>query len=404
MRTRVSDAARHVRTAKPGTDDKGNRTTVVESHFEYVHKDHLGSAEAITDASGKPTQTLSHDPYGSRRHADWTAALTEAEIKDLAGVPGPRERGHSGHVHLDRTGLIHRGGRIYDPTLGRFLSPDPLVADPGSAQAWNGYSYVSNSPMSHVDPSGMVQAGPGCNVGPVMCLDDGGGVASGGGFGVEPVVSTYRYRYVDVFVSARIVPGMIHGGGNGPGALDGWWDFMDPFVEVFHHYVIREGIGQATGQVQVVGTPNISGKDISADGIEEPNTADSETEFCVCEGDARILKGNAGHIGETGGFGEQIVINDRSVAIDPVQFGGKAKVRPHLEDISGYVDGQLIFDNVAEVIGGRSPIPGINVRDALKRMNPDTLILELPGGKNDLGVVPIVLTVPCTLSCPSGTM
>ena len=267
MRTRVSDAARHVRTAKPRTDDKGNRTTVVESHFEYVHKDHLGSAEAITDAAGKIVRALAHDPYGSRRKADWTAALTEAEIEDLADSPGPRERGHAGHEHLDRTGLIHRGGRVYDPTLGRFLSPDPLVADPASAQAWNGYSYVSNSPMSFVDPSGMIRAGLGCNIGPVMCLDGGGGGASSGGFGVEPVVSTYRYRYADVFVSTRIVPGWIHGGGNGPGALDGWWDFMDPFVEVFHRYVIREGIGQVTRHVPVVGTPNITGRDVDTHGV-----------------------------------------------------------------------------------------------------------------------------------------
>ena len=201
MRTRASDAVRHVRTAKPGTDDKGNKTTVVESYFEYVHKDHLGSAEAIADAAGKLVRALAHDPYGSRRGADWTAALTEAEIGELAGAPGPRERGHAGHEHLDRTGLIHRGGRIHDPTLGRFLSPDPLVADPASAQAWNGYSYVSNSPMSLVDPSGMIQAGPGCNIGPVMCLDGGGGGASSGGFGVETVVSTFSFWFVDILVS-----------------------------------------------------------------------------------------------------------------------------------------------------------------------------------------------------------
>ena len=133
------------------------------------------------------------------------------------------------------------------------------MSDPGSAQAWNGYSYVSNSPMSFVDPSGLVRAGPGCNIGPVMCLDGGG--ASGGGFGMEPVVSTYRYRHVDVFASTRIVPGGIYGGGNGPGALDGWWDFMDPFVDVHYHYVIREGIGQLTSRVPV-GTPNIPGKDM----------------------------------------------------------------------------------------------------------------------------------------------
>ena len=93
-------------------------------------------------------------------------------------------------------------------------------------------------------------------------VEEAGGGASSGGFGVEPAVSTCRYRHVDVFVSTRIVPGRIYGGGDGPGALDGWWDFMDPFVEVFHRYVIREGMGQVTGHVAVAGTPNITGPDI----------------------------------------------------------------------------------------------------------------------------------------------
>ena len=43
--------------------------------FEYVHADHLGSAAAVTDASGAALLTLAHDPYGTRRRADWTAQL-----------------------------------------------------------------------------------------------------------------------------------------------------------------------------------------------------------------------------------------------------------------------------------------------------------------------------------------
>ena len=271
MRTRVSDAVRHVRTAKPGTDDKGNRTTVVESHFEYVQKDHLGSAEAITDAAGNLTRTLAHDPYGSRRKADWTAALTEAEIGELAGAPGPRERGHAGHEHLDRTGLINRGGRIHDPTLGRFLSPDPLVADPGSAQAWNGYSYVSNSPMSHVDPSGMIQAGPGCNIGGVMCLGGGSG-AAGGRFGLASVVSTHRLQWVDVFLSfvpSWLSPGWGGSGGTPPynpspyyfwggGTGGGGWNSYDSY-DTFHFGIaFFSATFQVTSQVGVAGTPDIT--------------------------------------------------------------------------------------------------------------------------------------------------
>ena len=264
--TRVTDGVRHVKTTAVATADDGTKTTNTAKYVDYIHKDHLGSVQGVTGAAGARTRTLAHDPFGGRRKADWTAALTDAERLALAGSSDPRTRGHTGHEHLDRTGLIHRGGRVYDPALGRFLSPDPLVGNPGSAQEWNGYSYVSNSPMSFVDPSGLSQAParPGCVMVGFSCQQQGGGGASGGGFGVESVVSTYRYRYVDVFVSARIVFGGIYGGGNGPGVLDGWWDFMDPFVEVYHQYVSRQGSVQVTSRVPVAGVPNITRWDIGA--------------------------------------------------------------------------------------------------------------------------------------------
>lgn len=45
-------------------------------------------------------------------------------------------------------------GRVYDPTLGRFLSADPNVDGVSDAQGFNRYSYVGNNPMNATDPSG----------------------------------------------------------------------------------------------------------------------------------------------------------------------------------------------------------------------------------------------------------
>jgi len=45
-------------------------------------------------------------------------------------------------------------GRVYDPTLGRFLQADPFVQDPADPQMLNRYSYVRNNPLNFVDPSG----------------------------------------------------------------------------------------------------------------------------------------------------------------------------------------------------------------------------------------------------------
>ena len=45
-------------------------------------------------------------------------------------------------------------GRVYDPFLARFLSPDPLVQAPGYGQNFNRYSYAFNNPLKYTDPDG----------------------------------------------------------------------------------------------------------------------------------------------------------------------------------------------------------------------------------------------------------
>ena len=47
-------------------------------------------------------------------------------------------------------------GRIYDPVLGRFLSPDPFIQAPFNSQNYNRYTYVLNNPLTLTDPSGFL--------------------------------------------------------------------------------------------------------------------------------------------------------------------------------------------------------------------------------------------------------
>jgi RHS repeat-associated protein len=63
-------------------------------------------------------------------------------------------KGYTGHERVDAVGLIHMGGRIYDPTLGRFLSPDSVVQASADLQSLDRYSYVANNPLSATEPSG----------------------------------------------------------------------------------------------------------------------------------------------------------------------------------------------------------------------------------------------------------
>ena len=64
------------------------------------------------------------------------------------------DRGFTGHEHLEMFGLINMNARLYDPVLGRFLSPDPIIQVPEFTQSYNGYSYALNNPLSYKDPNG----------------------------------------------------------------------------------------------------------------------------------------------------------------------------------------------------------------------------------------------------------
>jgi len=118
----------------------------------YVHQDHLGSPELMTNSSGASVIKLSFGAYGERRDSDWDGQVSSG---DMTTIGNTSRMGFTGHEHLDAVGLIHMNGRVYDPLIGRFLSRDPLIAADGSGQAPNGYAYVRNNPLARIDPSGL---------------------------------------------------------------------------------------------------------------------------------------------------------------------------------------------------------------------------------------------------------
>lgn len=158
-KTRLGPNVMHVETEGSRLID-GQPRYWSQTHFEYAHRDHLGSIEVVTDGSGARLHNLAFEPFGARKQADWSGNLTTAELDALLVRDWdrtPKVRGFTGHEHLDRTGFIHMNGRIYDPVLGRFLSPDPFVQFPMFSQSWNRYSYVDNKPTSFTDPSGFME-------------------------------------------------------------------------------------------------------------------------------------------------------------------------------------------------------------------------------------------------------
>ena len=138
------------------TDERS--TTTANPRLRYLHKDHLGSVAAITDASGAVLERLSFDAWGRRRTVAYTGGAWQVSYP---ASPGSAEthRGFTGHEMLDAVGLVHMGGRVYDPLTARFLSPDPFVQSPDNLQNLNRYSYVLNNPLSYTDPSGFIFKG-----------------------------------------------------------------------------------------------------------------------------------------------------------------------------------------------------------------------------------------------------
>ncbi|MCC8536227.1 RHS repeat-associated core domain-containing protein [Xanthomonas axonopodis pv. poinsettiicola] len=104
----------------------------------YQHTDALGSPVATTNAAGQVVERTQYEPYGA------------AIGKTVDGV------GYTGHAMDGGTGLIYMQQRYYDPTIPRFLSVDPVVADTHNGWNFNRYNYAANNPYKFKDPDGRI--------------------------------------------------------------------------------------------------------------------------------------------------------------------------------------------------------------------------------------------------------
>jgi uncharacterized protein (TIGR02594 family) len=118
-------------------------------NWYFLTHDHLGSVHCILNEESELLQELSFDPYGNRRDPNtWQAFVENTEPVYLL------DRGYTMHEHWDEFTLINMNGRMYDPMIGRFLSPDPYVQSPDYSQNFNRYSYALNNSLKFTDPSG----------------------------------------------------------------------------------------------------------------------------------------------------------------------------------------------------------------------------------------------------------
>lgn len=102
--------------------------------------------------------------------------------------------------------------------------------------------------------------------------------------------------------------------------------------------------------------------------------------------------------------GNQIIpVTSGSAAIIPSEFGmTKSELRPYLDQISGTVNGQPLFNGVTDIIDNNvSPVPGMTTQQAFEYLNPGSVILEVPGLPNDMGTQAVVISAPSSVNCPS---
>ncbi len=119
-----------------------------------IVRDYQGSiTHLVDDSDGTIVAEYSYDPWGRMRDPQTLAIYTPGSSTMPELLLG---RGYTAHEHLDWFGLINMNARLYDPALGRFLSPDPYVQAPDFSQNFNRYSYCLNNPLKYTDPTGEV--------------------------------------------------------------------------------------------------------------------------------------------------------------------------------------------------------------------------------------------------------
>jgi RHS repeat-associated protein len=104
----------------------------------YRTHDQLGSPRDATDATGGVQARYEYDPFGR-------ATAVVANVSDPLTFTGV--------LSHDASGLQLMTRRAYDPTLGRWVSEDPLSLTAST----NLYQYVLNNTLKWVDPDGTVQ-------------------------------------------------------------------------------------------------------------------------------------------------------------------------------------------------------------------------------------------------------
>lgn len=122
----------------------------------WYHPEHLGSTNLMTAADGIELQDAysEYTPFGTALANKANNTSGTSFNQNTPNVTVDRSGGFQfTDKELDDTGLYYYGARYYDPDVGRFLTPDPIMPNI-RPQALNRYTYVYNNPVINIDPTG----------------------------------------------------------------------------------------------------------------------------------------------------------------------------------------------------------------------------------------------------------
>lgn len=255
-----------------------------DGEIYYICRDYLGSITHITDSGGSLVQELSYDAWGRLRNPETLEAYSPGNEPEL--ILG---RGYTSHEHLTQFGLINMNARLYDPALGRFLSPDPYISTPDFTQGYNRYSYCLNNPLRYTDEDGelpqvVVAALIGGAVNLTVNLIQGNIHSVGQGFasfGVGAAAGTVG------MVGGPMAAGAIIGVGNSAinqGFTNGWNNI--DYSQVAMNGLMGGTMGFVGGQVSGFITPHVSGL---VSGISGPAVREAVTQSLAGAGSGFVL-------------------------------------------------------------------------------------------------------------------
>lgn len=121
------------------------------NQLKYFETDYQGSIMKVLTETGTVYEQRSYDAWGRPRNPlDWTYT----GFTPYASSPYHFDRGYTGQEHLWDFNTLNLNGRLYDPVIARFFSPDPYITDYSNAQTYNFYSYCNNNPLKYTDKDG----------------------------------------------------------------------------------------------------------------------------------------------------------------------------------------------------------------------------------------------------------